>query len=338
MTFYVIGIDYKTVSREEQEAAYRLRGKIEEFWRLANPGRTAILITCNRLEIHGLSDSMEEAMAKTDSFKENFGAEFKKAYTYYGFRNVVRYGLQLACGLESQIKGEYQILTQLKTWHRAENFPPALKKIWHFIITTAGAIRVQAGLDRDDINVASIIFDDLRDKAFLKKGEEILVIGTGKVAELIAKKGPSDLRLSFVARKKRSKAEHLAGLSGGDALLPEDLKNRLVTASAVISATSSPHHALNYDHFARALKERKDILYIYDVASPRDVAPSVYDIPFVRIKDLDTLSCDLIKEENSVIRNIRSATKLIEERSIHQEGIKDAKDYKGRYTAEPACV
>ncbi len=111
MTFYLIGIDYKTVPYEIREAAYRIQRHIIEYWRRS---KAAVLITCNRIEIYGVAPSRSEAKSLTEGFRHHFGNYFKDAYAYYGREEVFKHGLRLACGLESQLKGEIQILHQLE--------------------------------------------------------------------------------------------------------------------------------------------------------------------------------------------------------------------------------
>jgi len=318
MIFYLIGIDHKSASPEALEAALRLGGKIAEFWKRVNPGKAAVLTTCNRVEIYGVASNAPEAAALVESFTCVFSGSFKGAYIEYGHDKVFEHGLNLACGLKSRLKGELQISRQLEAWVDREDFPVSLKNIWGRIITIEKEIRARSGLDRGTIDIAELIFDDIKRNINTKKGAKILVIGTGKVASLIAEKSPGGMRLSFVARKKRSRAERLAHFSGGTALRREEMKSALITACAVISATSSPHYVLAANDFADAIRQRrKRPLYIYDVALPRDVAPDVSEISFVKIKNPDTLISNFY-QKNTVFAApaLLLAEKLIKETAL----------------------
>jgi glutamyl-tRNA reductase len=337
MISYLIGIDYKTVPRNIREETYRLRRGIIEYWEKINPGKTAVLSTCNRIEIYAAADSYEKAIVQVEAFQELFKRQFKNAYVYYG-EEVVRHGLRLACGLESQLKGEYQILRQLEAWSDDEDFPVSFSEIWKHILTEAKGIRARTGLGKDVVDVASILYDELQKDVSFKGNAEVLIIGTGKIAELLAYKKPHWAHLCFVARKKLSKAKRLVDLAGGEALLPADMPARLITADAVISATSSPHYTLTLRHFNKALLRRKNKLYIYDVAMPSDVAPDIKKIQFVKLRNLDYLTLNFSKKNYYIAENINLAARLIEKKVFeYKESIYVQKN-KTWNKAQSACA
>jgi glutamyl-tRNA reductase len=275
MNFYLIGIDHKKTPLELREAAYLRRAEIREHWLSASPARSAVLITCNRIEIYGVADSIGEAKALRSDFISHFSGLFSNSYTYYGRRRVTQHMLRLALGLESMLAGEYGIMEQIARWIEEDSVPDELRSEWERVLEMAGWIRKETGLDREDVSIARALYEDLLERIGAKEEARILVIGTGKVASLMAERRPAWARLEFVARKKRDKALGLAALSGGSALLPEDIPGHLARADAVVSATSSPHHALDASHFSGTICAGSRTLYIYDLAFPRDVACEV---------------------------------------------------------------
>lgn len=327
MTFYLIGIDYRSTPLEVRESAYRDRRDVADYWRWVNPGRSAVLATCNRIEIYGVADNPDEYAYLLARFKYLFASQFGNAYAACGRKNVFRHGLRLACGLESQLAGEFQIMRQLEEWAGREDFPEALVKFWNEILTAAGAIRQGSGLGEDSINIADLVFDDLKKRIMPARSADVMVIGTGKVAALASARKPSYVRLAFVARKRHSGARKLAEAAGGEALLPEDMQGRLLSADAVISATSSPHYALTFGHFDKARNARTDPLYIYDLAVPRDVAPEVEGIGFNVVFKLETVIDAFIRGGGHEGSSVRDAAGFIDE-VTHEYGRRNA--YKNR--------
>lgn len=338
MIFSLIGIDYKTVSLQEIELAHRLRREIVEFWQRVNPGKAVVLITCNRVEIYSIALNIDEVLTLEKSFRQIFGNCFRDAYVAYGYDRVFEHGLRLAIGLESQLRGELQIMQQLEKWLNCDNFPIILKNIWNQIIKTGKELRALSGLNQNTIDIAELIFDDLKRNIIFEENTEIVVIGVGKIAALIAEKRPKSARLFFVARKKLAKAKELAGLSGGEALLRDEMPSRLVTVDAVISATSSPHYALRACDFEAALEARRRPLYIYDVAIPRDVAPEIYAIPFVKIKGLEDLAAECYQNNTSLARRLELTEKLIEDKLFKYKEPSSGEEYTDRYATQPACA
>ncbi len=336
MTFFVIGIDHKTTPLKIREAAYRSREEIGLYWQRLDPGRTALLTTCNRIEIWGAAADLREAAALCRIFRRRFSEYFKGAYIKYGREDVLRHGLRLACGLESQLRGEYQIMQQLEAWHYKADLPSPLKEVWRSIIGSAGKIREEAGLNNKGMDIAGLLFDDLEKKAAINKDTEIVVIGTGKIAQLIARKRPKDAKLVFVARKNWSMAKKLARLSEGEALLPDDIGKRLITATALVCATSSPHYVITNAHFNDAAKERNTPLYIYDLAIPRDVEPGVKKVSFAIIKDLDELILGSSTNKSNTER-LNLAEELIERDTLIYKENRDVYDRTFGHQAEPAC-
>jgi len=339
MTFYLIGIDYRTAPIEVREAAYRLRKEIIRYWQSANPGRVAVLVTCNRLEIYGIANNLYEASKLYRSFKVCFENISEYTHLLYGRDEILRHGLRLVCGLKSQIRGEFQIMEQLETWFRKDDFPEALKDIWGYILKMGAIIRRQAGLDKDRvIDASDLVFNDLSQNICLSEDTKIMVIGTGKVASLIAHRKDRIGHLIFVARKKRVEAESLANISGGEALLRQDMPAYLNTIDAIISATSSPHYVLTMKSFAEALNRRSKVLYVYDLALPRDVSPEVDNLPFVRMRNLDDLTTDFSKRKSDIDKSLAITTKLIEDKIVEYKEHIDVKEYKAWNASQPACL
>ena len=310
MVLYLIGVDYNTANLKVREDIYKLRDEITCLWQA--PGQEkAVLFTCNRIELYGLAGDIFLASSEIEKFRERFSLVFKHSYVKQGSQEVIEHALRLAVGLESQVKGEREILEQLRRWIRQEPFPRTLKRIWTEVLISSEEIRSGSDLNDRNNNIAGIIFDDL-DKRFEQKQEkEIAVIGTGKVAQIFAENNRDGINLHFVARRKLNRAQRLARRSGGKAILPEGLGGLILSVDAMVSATSSPHRVLNHGHFSNIGARRKPPLYLYDLAMPRDVAPDVKDIPGVFLQDLDDLGVVFRRHNKELDGCIKKAELLI---------------------------
>lgn len=312
MFFYVIGIDYKQAPLKMREAAIRKKAVISDYLYRLKQGSVAVLFTCNRVEIYGIADDYGEAKDIEDSLKSLFPDIFKDAYVLLGREDVFKHGLKLASGLESRLRGEFQVLLQIENWLGREGFPNSLRALWNDIILSAKYIRQTAGLSENTVNIADVIFEEIAYRLKSKRGADIIVVGTGKIADLIAGRAPDWARISFVARKKRKKAEVFARKVGGEALLPKDMQERLAYADALISATSSPHYALRKDHFNGLDGKRQKPLYVYDVAVPRDVEPAVAELDFVSILDIGRIIDKWVSQNQWLAARLEKAAGLAE--------------------------
>lgn len=300
MNFYLIGIDYLSASLKIREEISLRRKEILDFWQARKPRETAILSTCNRMEIYGVVKDLDGALMEISVFKQRFGGLFENAYIRFGKTEIFEHLLRLACGLESQLVGELQILQQLKAWSVQGLLPQPLSELLEQILPLAEDIRRQAGLNRGEINIVNIVLEDLKKRIGVKSAMEIIVVGTGKIAQLIALYRPKNIRLHFVSHKRRLQAQLLAERAGGEIREISDLPNLLLTVDSLISATSSPHFVISEKHFLMRSSKRQRPIYLYDLAIPRDIEPQVSHLPGVFLQNLNDLGP--VFEQNNQLR------------------------------------
>lgn len=310
MIFYLTGIDYKTSSLSSRERIYRRKKEIEEGVNLLH-GEVRVLFTCNRIELYGLSYSIEKTGENISRFKGLLPEILGSGYEKRG-KEAFLHILRLVSGLESQLVGERQILKQINSWMQKDGFPEGLKGVWEKAVILGEEIRKASGIDEEGQNIAGIIFNNLvRGRGRLN----ILIIGTGKVARLFSEEKKVQHDLFFVSRKKHSRASKLAEASGGKALWPEEIPEALMTADIVVSASgSSPHYILNKDILRTATYARKKELYVYDLAVPRDVELSSREIPGVKIFDLEDFTPLFEAWKRKASPQARKAEELINEK------------------------
>jgi len=310
MDFYLIGTDYRCVDIALREEFYRKRREIFDSW-----GKifreTAVLSTCNRLEVYGLDKKSTELPQVPAGW-----------YFIHGKVKIFRHALRLATGLESQLKGELQILEQINSWK--SNLQTGLSTIWEKAYFEALDIRNQTGLNRDEYNIATLLYQDLQKYSLDHKEPQILIMGTGKIAGLLAKHKPGNARLVFAAHKNKNRAEELAVKAKGQAIDFKDLNYFLGKADFLISATASPHFILNKDKVLPIASQRDKPLYIYDLAIPRDIEPGVGAIKGVVLKNIEDFSLSFQENNKNIQPRLNLAEYLVEERvKEYEKSIKD---------------
>lgn len=312
MNYYLIGANYRTLPFELQEELFRQRREIQDFWDSRLLSEAAVLFTCNRVEIYvaGFSARINDDIGE---FRERFKRLFGNGYILLGERALLRHGLRLASGLDSQLQGESQIFYQLQIWTAQNNFPPALASLWERALSGSRMIRARAGLDQEEINIARMVLRDLAEQSELAGSREIIVIGTGKIAELFARVCPQSWRLHFLANKHYTKAQELAKRSKGEAHTLADLPQLVPSADALISATASPHYVIGTKHFSGLNDRMTRPLYIYDLGMPRDVEPETGNLPGVHLKNLNDLAGIIGRENRLRQEALGRAERLVEE-------------------------
>jgi glutamyl-tRNA reductase len=287
MTLFLLGIDHKIAPINVREAVYWKRREIAEFWDSYGPCQAAILSTCGRFEIYGAATDAFEAKRLISEFQTRFDEYFAGAYIIYGEDSVLKHLARLAAGLESQIKCESQIYEQICNWAGRKDFPIALANLAHDALLAGHEIRAVSGGHRNANNIATLLYEQLSKGHDSDELLNIVVAGTGKIAELFASYKPQGPRISFAAHKNILKAEVLAAKTDGKAFFLKDLPRLLLKADILISATSSPHRVFDRNYFSKIAVSREKELYIYDLALPRDVDPAAKHIKGIVLKNID---------------------------------------------------
>ena len=314
MSFFIIGKDYQNSPLVEREELFLRKPEVKESF---FPAPVAILSTCNRFEVYGAGEP---------PFRLH--PLLKGAKLIRGRKDVFRHALRVACGLESQLKGETQILEQIYNWKG--NLENPLLGLWEDVYQEAEGIRRDTGLCQDDYNIASFLYKDIGRHISCRRPMRIVVIGTGKIACALAKNKPVQAQLYFAAHKNKERAGELAQYSQGVAVSFDGLIPVIREADILISATASPHLILTREKLAHCTLGRDRPLYVYDLAVPRDIDPLAGEINGLVLKDLGGLS-SLFREHNAEIKQKLSAAEyLVEERvEAYESGID------GRKPSEP---
>jgi glutamyl-tRNA reductase len=210
-------------------------------------------------------------------------------YTYIG-KEAVLHLFKVASGVDSQIFGENQIWEQVKfAFAQAkeisctDNF---LDNIFFYAVRTGKQVRHQTQISQGNTSIGSITASLIKEKIGCLRDKKILIIGVGKVTELVTKYlKEEEAHTVLVSNRTYDKAKELADCVGGKAIRFGELKEKLKEADVIISATASPHLILKKEDI---LNEKP--LLIIDLAVPRDIDPEVRYIKGIELYCLDDMN------------------------------------------------
>jgi glutamyl-tRNA reductase len=162
-------------------------------------------------------------------------------------------------------------------------------------------VRTETGIGRSRVSVAGVAVQLARSMLGDLSTRSALVIGAGENGELTAealhKQGVATV---FVANRRYDRAIGLAQRFGGTAVRFEDLPAQLLASDIVVAATSSPHQIVGREELEVVMGQREGRpLCLIDIAVPRDIDPTVRDMPGISLYDMDDL-------QREVARNIGS--------------------------------
>ena len=202
---------------------------------------------------------------------------------------------KVACGLDSMVLGETEILGQLKKAYglafRHRHTGARLNKAFQRAFHVAKHIRTETNIQRGSVSVASVAVE-LAEKIFSSLADrEVLVIGAGETSEKTARallsRGAHSI---IVANRSHDRAVALANELGGRAVQFDDWAGEFEKIDIAISSTSAPHHILDPAKLEPLMKARQQRpLLLIDIAVPRDIDPEVNFLENVYLYDIDDL-------------------------------------------------
>ncbi|MDP3730788.1 MAG: glutamyl-tRNA reductase [Candidatus Omnitrophota bacterium] len=328
MNLALIGISHKTAPVRVRErfsfTTEELKEGLQKLKKIGSVRSVVVLSTCNRMEIYAQFDDVDLGMREitqflVDTFSSGEDEIRRYFYTLNG-ANVVRHIFRVACGLDSQILGETQILGQVKSSReiasQAESICGLLDYLFIEAVRVGIRIRSLTKISQGNVSVGSAAIKMLEERSDSIQGKSVLVIGTGKIGGIVCNYlKDKNVKGIFVSNRTYTKACELASRCGGKAVNFNRLKSELRVSDIVISVTSSPHIILPYKTLSETMRLRNRPLLIMDLALPRDVDPMAKNIPGISLFTLDDLAS--VVEENCANRQeeAKSAEKMIQKMS-----------------------
>lgn len=289
MQLTAVGLNHQTAPLSIREklafAAAALPKAVRNLARSNAATEAVILSTCNRTELYCVGDSEEIIRWLADY--HSLPIEEISPYLYtLGMQETVRHAFRVACGLDSMVLGEPQILGQIKDAVRVaqeqESMGKKLNALFQKTFSVAKEVRTDTAVGENSVSMASASVK-LAEQIFPDIGDlNVLFIGAGEMIELVATyfaaKSP---RLMTVANRTLARAQELCDKLGVNAepCLLSDLPAILHDYDVVVSSTASQLPIVGKGMVERALKQRQSMpLFMLDLAVPRDIEAEVGDL------------------------------------------------------------
>jgi glutamyl-tRNA reductase len=296
-----------------------------------------ILQTCNRIEVFAASKDQDEGrLVQQWASLVGLADHDLTAVEVSKGREVIMRLMKLASGLDSLVVGEDQILGQIRRafeFSRSNHYSDSnLSLIFDRALKVGSRVRTATGINKGNVSIASIAvnlaeeyLDDLQHK-------NILLIGTGEAASLVAKvlkrRNVNFMVTSRVPDRAQSFAETVAGSP-----IPFDAALEMLSkVDLIFTATQAPYRLLTFERIEKAMKNRKDGMMIFDLSNPRTVDGQVTSIHGIKLIDMDQIAELVGKNIRLRMKEIASAEKLIENE------MKSVDNMMKRMKAEPVVV
>ncbi len=318
MTFILTGVSHQNaplpilerVAISEEELPNRVRDLTD---RLDDSDSATILSTCNRTELYAVTQNPGAAIEEMITYLSFLGARRKNSnlanartelapfiYAKTGFQ-AVHHLFRVVTGLDSLVQGDHQVAGQVSRSFQTlgsieKPTDTRLSRMFHVAFRTGRFARKESGLGWSQVSIPSFGVKLLEREIGDLHGKSALLIGAGETGRLTAmslvRAGVKDMR---IASRSTERAHGLATDMGAATVVLNDVPTEMSLVDIVITCTGATTHVISKSEVARAATSRDSQLHILDLGLPRDVEPSVADIPSVdlyTIEDLHRLEVD----------------------------------------------
>ncbi len=315
MSVLVVGLSHKSAPVATLERAAVSGDTITKLLRdvvQAEPVAEAFVVsTCNRVEVYADVDRFHAGVtAICELLARHCGVPAQELtqhlYVHYEDR-AVSHLLAVACGLDSMVVGEDQILGQVRSAVKlaAEQgtVGRVLSELGRLALRTGKRARAETGIGRAGLSLLSAAIElaaarlgPVSPGTDALAGRDVLIVGAGSMSSLAAATTARSGAASIaVANRTRKHAERLAASVSTTMTTITglaDLPAAMAAADVVISCTGAAGQVITREMVSAALTARQTPgpLVILDLAMPRDVEPAVAGLPGVVLIGMDQLS------------------------------------------------
>ena len=325
----LISLNYKVAPIELREKFYLDDAQKIVFHNLLkkNVGVEGLMLlsTCNRTEIYfefenhigqenKFIHSVVKELAEFRNYKDSLSPYLIKQTGSY---NVSRHLFRLACGLESMIIGEFQIVEQLKEAYdfsyKHKMLGPILNRMVQKSLETGKFIRTNTKIDKGAVSVSYAAVEKIH-KSLEILEPKFLCVGLGETSKLsIRHLHQKDYNNIKIANRTYTKSDDFAKSLNLTAIKFESFKNELADVDVAIFSTSSKEPLISKIELEKINQKRTGELLIIDLSVPRNIPGDCADIENVKLINVDDLK-DAVNHNYKKRRSqIVKAEKFIED-------------------------
>lgn len=292
--FYTIGLSYKKADAEIRgHFSLSTEGKAKLLEDARNEGIDGLIVTstCNRTEIYGFAQHPYQLIKLLCERTHGTVEEFEKVAYIYKNKDAISHMFRVGTGLDSQILGDFEIISQLKVAFvnskKAGVSNPFLERLVNAVIQASKRIKnetlISSGATSVSFASVQYILREVEDIT----NKNILLFGTGKIGRNTCEnlvKHTKNEHITIINRTK-DKAEQVAGKFNVKVKDYADLQAEIRQADVLIVATGAQNPTISKE----LIYPKKDLL-ILDLSIPKNVSDDVAEMENVKLLHLDHLA------------------------------------------------
>lgn len=316
-TFYAIGLSYK-----KADAEIRGRFSLDQsstiilLHQAKAAGIDSIIVTstCNRTELYGFAEHPFQLIKLLCDNTKGTVEEFQEFAYIYKRNEAISHMFIVGSGLDSQILGDFEIITQLKVSAKISKkhflLDAFLERLVNAVIQASKRIKTETEISSGatSVSFASVqyILNHVKDVS----NKNILLFGTGKIGRNTCEnliKHTKNNQITLINRTK-NKAEKVAGKFNLTVKDYSKLQEEINRTDVLIVATGAQNPTID-----KSLIHLDKELLILDLSIPKNVHKNVKELSNVTLIHLDYLSQITDKTLEQRKTHIPLAKSIIEE-------------------------
>ncbi|XCF07861.1 glutamyl-tRNA reductase [Tamlana crocina] len=315
--FYAIGLSYKKADADirgrfslDDDSKQALLAQAKEN----NIESLVVTSTCNRTEIYGFAQHPFQLIQLLCDNTNGTVDEFQKVAYVYKNKEAITHMFRVGSGLDSQILGDFEIISQLKTSAKLSRKHGLLnhftERLVNAVIQASKRIKTETDISSGatSVSFASVqyILNSVEDVA----NKNILLFGTGKIGRNTCEnlvKHTKNEHITLINRTK-DKAERIGGKFNLVVKDYANLQEEINQSDILIVATGAQRPTID-----KHLIQSKKPLLILDLSIPKNVDSNVKELHNVQLIHLDYLSKITDETLEARKQHIPSAEAIIEE-------------------------
>ncbi len=316
-TFYAIGLSYKKADAEMRgKFSLDEKAKINLLHQAKEEGLESLVVTstCNRTEIYGFAQHPFQLIKLLCENSQGTVEDFQKVAFVYKNHEAISHMFRVGTGLDSQILGDFEIISQLKNaFVQSKNHQLAntfLERLVNAVIQASKKIKTETEISSGATSVSFAAVQYIFKNVEAISSKNILLFGTGKIGRNTCEnlvKHTKHEQITLINRTK-DKAEKIAKKLNVIVKDYSDLQLELQKADVVVVATGAQNPTVD-----KAILNLKKPLLILDLSIPKNVHENVKDLEQVSLVHMDQLAEMTDETLENRKKHIPAAEAIIEE-------------------------
>ncbi len=316
-SFYAIGLNYKkadAVTRGIFSLDASSTQLVYEQAKASNIESLIVTSTCNRTEIYGFAQHPFQLIKLLCDNSKGTVEEFQKVAYVYKNNDAISHLFKVGSGLDSQILGDFEIISQLKISAKVSKkhnlLNAFLDRLLNAVIQASKRIKTETEISSGATSVSFASVQYILKNVSDISNKNILLFGTGKIGRNTCEnlvKHTKNKHITLINRTK-SRAEKIAGKFDLTVKDYANLQEEINISDVLVVATGAQLPTVN-----KQLIQNTKPLLILDLSIPKNVDSNVNElnhVTLVHIDELSKITDDTIEKRKS---HIPQAEAIIEE-------------------------